>query len=255
MNFFKKPKVAIIIQARMTSTRLPGKILLHLNGKPVLEHVVTRCKASKFVDDVIVAAPASSESLSIRSLVSNLENVAYYEGDELDVLQRYYGAAKEFNADVIVRITSDCPLIDTSILDIMLNNFLTINSMDTNMSLDYYSSGIQRTLPRGLDVEIFTMKTLECCYNEATLEADREHVTRYVYTNPKKFNLLGYEFHYDLSKYRLTLDSKEDFDMFLELFKYFPKNEDIYFWNIIRVLKSYPYIAEINSKVEQKTVL
>lgn len=252
-NELKNPNVVVIIQARMTSTRLPGKILLPLNHKTVLEHVISQCRLARLVNKIVVAVPAAQESQAIAHLISQWKDIGYFEGDELNVLDRYYGAAKKFSADIIVRITSDCPLVDPTILDVLINHFLTLNELE-GKQLDYYSNGMERTFPRGIDMEIFTMEALAKAHTEATVDADKEHVTRYFYMHPDKFRLSHCKLPCDLAHYRLTLDTSEDYAMFTELFKYIRHNEDFYLCNIIRILRKYPHISEINGKIKQKEV-
>ncbi|WP_186647664.1 cytidylyltransferase domain-containing protein [Fluviispira vulneris] len=239
-----------IIQARMTSTRLPGKVMKILGDKSVLQHVIDRCSKSIYLSKIIIASPFGEESIPIRTFAEE-NNVQYFEGLENDVLNRYYCASQQFNSDIIVRITSDCPLIDPCIIDAMLSNFLC--EYNTTQELHYYSNTIERTFPRGLDVEIFTKKTLEILNTEAFLAEDREHVTRYIYFNLDKFNVGNYKCLLNLSKYRLTLDTEEDFNMFKELHK-FNNIERFYLPDIIKILEKAPFIQKINENVVQKSL-
>lgn len=246
-----KKNITVIIQARMTSTRLPKKIMLNLGGSSVLGHVVNRCRNSRYVDKVVVVSPDSTESFPIEEWCKN-NSVDYFVGSEHDVLKRYYDAACFFNSNIIVRVTSDCPLIDPNILDIMIQNYLTFNSI--GIEYDYYSNVIKRFLPRGLDIEIFSFATLEKIYNDSFNDLDREHVTRYIYTNPNKFHIGHFEFPNDLSSIRVTLDTEEDFQMLSELYK--KANDlgvkDIYLPHLVTILSKYPSINIINSCVKQK---
>lgn len=150
--------ITAIIQARMTSTRLPKKIMLDLGGCSVLGHVVNRCRNSRYVNKVVVVSPDSIESSPIEEWCT-INSVDYFVGPEQDVLKRYYDAACFFKSNVIVRVTSDCPLVDPNILDIMLQNYLTFNSI--GIEYDYYSNVVKRFLPRGLDIEILSFSTLK----------------------------------------------------------------------------------------------
>lgn len=245
--------ITVIIQARMTSTRLPKKVLLNLGNKTVLEHVVERCKKSRYVSNVVVASPESSESIPIEKLCFK-NGVEYFVGSENDVLKRYYNAAVSYKSNIIVRVTSDCPLIDPNIIDIMLQEYLTAQNL--GIKYDYYSNVVKRSLPRGLDVEIFSFSALESINNDAISLEDREHVTRYIYTNPDKFNIGHYVFPNNLSEYRVTLDTEDDFKMLNEF--YLKANylgiENIYLPDIISILKKFPEINQINSNVKQKEV-
>nr|BFD31193.1 NTP transferase domain-containing protein [Pigmentibacter ruber] len=248
---FVFPNIVIIIQARMTSSRLPGKVMLNLNNETVLAHVIQRCKKSRFISKVVVAFPDTSESQPIEVLCREL-NVDYFAGSESDVLSRYYFAAKMLAADIVIRITSDCPLIDYSIIDAMLIQFLSKYSSDNKF--DYYSNVVLRTLPRGFDVEIFTFKALEIAFNKAHDPIDREHVTRYLYTNKIEFNIGNYSVDSDFSLYRLTLDEKADYLMFEKLFQAldFEGIKEPLLYEILYILNKYPDIYEINKHIEQK---
>ena len=142
-------KIGVIIQARMSSTRLPNKIMLNLVEKPVLWHVIERCKKAK-VDEVIIATSKNKENNVIEEFCKQYE-VSYFRGSENDVLKRYYDTAKKFNLDIIIRITSDCPLISPEIIDNLINEF-------NYGKADYISNVSNRSYPRGLDVEIFSLK-------------------------------------------------------------------------------------------------
>jgi len=194
--------IVAIIQARMGSTRLPGKVLMDLFGKTVLEHVIDRVKICPLVDKIVVATTTLPIDDVIVQECARI-NIHTFRGSSEDVLSRYYGAAKESGADIIIRVTSDCPLFDPDVLTNMLERF----------NVDYLSNTIKRTFPKGLDAEIFTMSTLERAHIEATDDYDREHVTPYIYNNPDKFVLSSFEDVNDNSNQRLTLDTPEDWEI------------------------------------------
>ena len=158
-------KVVAIIQARMGSTRLPGKVMKRLCGKTILSHVISRVRACSLVDEIVVA---TTTSLADNVIVTESEKfgVNWFRGSEEDVLERYYLAAKEHQADTVIRVTSDCPLLDAEILDQLLSYFQEENS--NGLNIDYLSNSLKRSFPRGLDVEIFTYSALELAYNSAT---------------------------------------------------------------------------------------
>ena len=170
-------KIGAIIQARMGSTRLPEKVMKNLQGKTVLEHVIERVKQSKLIDEIIIATTTHERDAVIEAEALRC-GVKSFRGSEDDVLSRYYYAAKENNIDVVVRITSDCPLIDPEIIDNIVI-FYENNNYDivTNAGSDVAN----RTYPRGLDVEIFSFDILENAYNNASEKYQREHVTPYIY--------------------------------------------------------------------------
>lgn len=242
-------KVIAIIQARMGSTRLPGKVLMDIEGKTILNHVVDRVKKCKEVDDVIVATTTLDRDDVI---IKELKQIGcnYYRGSEDNVLQRYYEAALLYEGDIIIRITSDCPLIDPNIIDEMVKYYLTHDySMVTNAGVDMKN----RTYPRGLDTEVFSFKILEEAYKNATLDYQREHVTLYIYENEE--SIYYYKNDVDLSKYRLTLDTIEDFKLIKAIYKNLYSGENtFYLKDIIKLMESNPHLYFINNNIEQKPV-
>ena len=169
-------KYAVIIQARIGSTRLPAKVLKNLCGKPVLEHELERIKQAKKIDGIIVATTDNENNQPIID-IANKQNVNYFKGSENDVLARYYYAAKEYNVENIIRITADCPLIDPHLIDEMIDVYEE-NACDiiTNVPDD----NSQMTYPRGLDIEIFRTTLLKEAFDKAESKYDREHVTPYI---------------------------------------------------------------------------
>ncbi len=187
-------RVVAIVQARMGSTRLPGKVMREVGGEPLIGHLLDRLERCTSLDAVVVAIPTGDEPL-----LGYLKErgAAIYEGSEEDVLERYVGAAKESGADVVVRITSDCPLIDPVLVDRVVRFFLAGN-------FDYASNSLERGFPRGLDVEVMSREALERAHVEAKGGDEREHVTLYLYRHPEQFRLGSFE-------RRLTVDTMEDF--------------------------------------------
>ncbi len=199
------PRIIAIIQARVSSTRLAGKILLKLGEKTVLEHVALRVKACKLVDDVIIATTILAADDAIIAECSKI-GIKAFRGSSDNVLQRYYLAAKEAKADIVIRVTSDCPFIDTNLLHSMLEKFKHENC-------DYLSNTIKRTYPRGFDLEIFTFSALQKAYTQAKSPHELEHVTPYIYMNTDKFNISNYSDIADNSDLRVTLDTIEDWQV------------------------------------------
>ncbi|MBS4537824.1 glycosyltransferase family protein [Clostridium sp. D2Q-11] len=243
-------KVIAIIQARMGSSRLPGKVLLDICGKSVLEHDILRIKQSKEIDQIIIATTESPNDDDIVKEVNRL-GIKVFRGSEEDVLSRYYHAAKENNGDIIVRITSDCPLIDPKIVDEIIK-FYKDNDYDivTNGGADLS----KRTYPRGLDTEVFTFKCLEEAYNNAQEKYQREHVTPYIYENDK-YKKYFYMNDINYSKYRWTLDTEEDFELIKEIYKYlYNDRHDFYLEDIVRLMKENKELININKDIEQKKI-
>lgn len=243
----KSKKTVAIIQARMGSTRLPGKVMKDLNGKPVLWHVIERVKHTKNIDQIIIATTTHKKDKII--FEKALEwGVKSYRGSEEDVLARYYEAADKYDVNTIVRITSDCPLIDPYVTDEIVEYYKNNNyTLVTNAGADLN----KRTYPRGLDTEVFSFEALEKAYNKAEEKYQREHVTPYIYENYA--DIFYYKNDKDLSNYRLTLDEKDDYILIKKIYEelYYGKH-DFYMKDIISFLRENPKIEKINRHVEQK---
>ena len=240
-------KVVAIIQARMGSTRLPGKVMKEIHGKPVILWDLDRISLSKLIDEIVVAIPYGEENDVIVDTIKEYnDKIVTTRGSENDVLDRYYQAAVQTNADVVVRITSDCPLIDPVVIDQVIKQFL-------DDDCDYCSNSVTRTYPRGLDTEVFSFKALEEAWNEATKDYEREHVTPYIIENQDKFKLLNVANDIDLSHLRWTLDTKEDFEFIDAVYKrIYPKKQLFLMDDVLELLDKEPELVEINSHIEQK---
>ena len=199
----KYPKVPVIIQARYSSTRFPGKILRKINNKTILEILINRLRRSKNISNIIVACSTNRKDKMIVNLCKAI-GVKFFCGPETNVLKRYYLAAKKFNCKHVIRITSDCPLIDSDILDKLLNNFFKNNA-------DYASNTYPPTYPDGLDLEIFKFENLEQAFKNSKSNYDREHVTPYIKKRAK--NIYNLRYSSDFSWMRLTLDERDDFKL------------------------------------------
>lgn len=242
-------KVGAIIQARMGSTRLPGKVMKNLSGKTVLSHVIERVKQSKEIDEIVIAT-SMSEQDEIISKEAKECNVKLFRGSEYNVLSRYYYAAKENNVDIIVRITSDCPLIDPIIIDNAINLY---KENDHDIVTNAGSDLTKRTFPRGLDTEVFSFRILEEAFSNVEKDYQREHVTPYIYENSNK--IYYYKNEVDYSNYRWTLDTKEDWKLISKVYDHLYNGEhDFYLNDIINLMKKYPELNEINKDIEQKKV-
>ena len=243
-------KTVAIIQARMGSTRLPAKVVKVIKGKTVLAHVVERVRACPLLDDVVVATTTAPSDDGIVELAEGL-GVNWFRGSEDDVLERYYLAAKQYGADVVVRITSDCPVFDPSVLAGMLARFgeLRVNGA----APDYMSNFVKRTYPRGLDAEVFTFKALEKAFESARLPHEREHVTAYIYQRPEEFSIHGYEGPEDLSRLRWTLDTQDDLKLIEELYAALYKEGELFTTaQAVELIRQRPELEGINAHVEQK---
>ena len=243
--------IVCIIQARTTSSRLPNKVLLSLpygSNKTVLEQVIKRVKKSKLINKVVVATTLNETDDQIEKLCQNF-NIACSRGSENNVLSRYYQAARENNAELVVRITSDCPCIDAEIIDELIEKHLKEKN-------DYTSNSLIRSYPHGLDCEVFSFKLLEEAFNNATENFEKEHVTPYIYkTNKSKFKI-GYLILKDSKEYekiRITLDTKEDYTLLCSVYDYlYKENRSFKCSDIIKLFERKPWLYNINSSIEQK---
>jgi spore coat polysaccharide biosynthesis protein SpsF len=202
--------IAAIIQARMGSTRLPGKVMKNIRGKPVLWHVVLRVSQSACIDKIIVATTTEPDDDIIKEFC-DAEKIPVFRGSKNDVLDRYYQCALQFKADVIVRITADCPLHDAKVIDRVIHEY-------TRGGYDYVTNTFEYTYPDGLDVEVFSINVLESAWKNANLDSEREHVTPYIRNNltTKSKNVTAVT-KYPL--YRLTLDTPEDYIFITKIFE------------------------------------
>lgn len=199
-----------IIQARMGSSRLPGKVLKQLMGKPILTHVVTRVQAAQLIDEVVVATSTLAADDVIEEFCQQ-NGWHCIRGSETDVLSRYVVATLASQADIVIRVTSDCPLFSPLVLDAMLDQFDPAN-------MDYMSTNFPaRSFPVGLDCEVMRADVLLQAAEATADPYDREHVTPYIYGNPTLFSVHGYACDHDLQDIRITLDTQEDYDRLIAL--------------------------------------
>lgn len=239
-----KSKVVVIIQARMASTRFYGKVLEKIGGKTVLEHVVNRARQIIGVSEVVVATVQSDADLPIHKLCQQKE-IAWTVGDEKNVLERYYHAAVQHQADIVIRITSDCPLIDPEVGTQILQSFLS-------KEIDYLSNNFNPTFPHGLDLEVFTFSALRAAYESATESGQLEHVTPYIKDHPEIFKIESYSYPTDLHFLRVTVDEPEDLEVVREIMK--RKGEDARLQDLIDLWQSSPKIFDGNKGAAQRHI-
>lgn len=231
-------KTIAIIQARISSTRLPGKVLADIGGKPMLWYVVRRAQAAKRLDQVVVATSNEASDDQIAEFCAATP-VECYRGSEGDVLDRYHQAAQRFNADVIVRLTADCPLLDPEVIDKVVAGFY-------QGQFAYVSNTVRRTYPDGLDTEVFSREALERAWREAGLLSEREHVTPYIWKHPGLFRLGGVLNREDFSALRWTVDEPPDLEFVRAVYGHL--GETSFGMNqVLRLLKDYPELAGINA--------
>ncbi|MEH7106772.1 glycosyltransferase family protein [Bacillus sp. JJ1764] len=238
-------KIGAIIQARMGSTRLPGKVLKTVLNKPLLEYQIERVKRAHLLDEIIVATTTSGKDQPIVDLCGGL-SIPVFRGSEEDVLSRYLHAANEYSIDVIVRLTSDCPLIDPDIINRTIDLFL-------KGDFDYTANIVKRTYPRGLDVEVFSKETLTKMNKLAGSKWYREHVTTYIYDHLADFKIGSLEGDEDWGLLRWTVDTQEDFCLIENLLTaLYPVNPAFLMNDVLQLLKIHPEWLSINSLIQQK---
>lgn len=237
-------RVVAIIQARMGSTRLPAKTLADISGKPLLGHIVDRVKASRTITDIIVATSTDFQDKAILKLAEQYA-ILGYAGSINDVLDRFYQAASQTDADLIVRITADDPFKDPQVIDSIVAYLLA------HSELDYVSNTIEPTFPEGLDVEAFTFGALERAWNEAQLLSEREHVTPYIWKHPDRFSIVNIRHSTNLSALRWTVDYEEDLHFAREVYSRLAYKGIFLMDDIIALLAAEPGLAKINHGIER----
>jgi len=241
-------RVVAIIQARMGSTRFPGKTLVDLAGRPMLEYVVRRVLRAKSVDEVIVATTERSSDDSIATVCARL-GVRAYRGPEADVLKRFLGAAETMKAGVIVRVTADCPLIDPEVIDRVVRTRARTHA-------DYASNGLERSWPRGFDVEVFLADALRVADTLAKEPYEREHVTPAIYEHPDRFRLVNVlaPLAARAPNYRVCVDTVEDLQVVRKLVMSADDPDRLTSERIVAFLRSHPDVRAINAAIRQKSL-
>jgi spore coat polysaccharide biosynthesis protein SpsF len=239
-------KVVAIIQARMGSTRLPGKVLKDVEGETVLARVVNRLRRARLINEVLVATTDRAADDVIVKECRGL-SVLVSRGDELDVLDRYFRAAQLAKAEVVVRVTSDCPLIDPEITDKTIAAFL-------DAAPDYASNALVRTYPRGLDTEVVSVSALGRAWHGGLKRYEREHVTPYIYEHPSEFKLLSVTGDADYSGHRWTVDTPEDLEFVRAVYTRLRDNPTFLWRDVLDLLDREPELMELNRSVMQKAL-
>jgi spore coat polysaccharide biosynthesis protein SpsF len=230
----------------MGSTRLPGKVLKDLEGKTVLARVVERLRRARLVNEVMIATTDRPADDTIVAECRLLQ-VAISRGDQDDVLDRYYRAAQLAKAEVVVRVTSDCPLIDPEITDKTIAAFLEAKP-------DYASNVRVRTYPRGLDTEVMSFSALSRAWQGAQQRYEREHVTPFIYEHPTDFRLLSVTGEADYSEHRWTMDTWEDLQLMRAIYKRLKEKPEFLWGDVLDVLEREPELVELNRSVTQKAL-
>ncbi len=244
----KTKKIVASIEARMGSSRLPGKVLMDIHGVPALERLVIRLKKSTMIDDIIIATTSNSEDDSIFEWTKSC-NIECYRGDEMNVLQRVTQAHEKMESDIIVEITGDCPLLDASIIDEGIGIFLE-NDYDV-VSNTFYGSYAQ-----GIDVQVFSLSSLQWVNNNIKDKAAQEHVSLYFYENTDSYKIFHMKAPDKLyaPELRLQLDYQEDLDLIRKIYQYLePEKGDCFSYSdVIELLEKHPELLKINSHCQEK---
>lgn len=236
--------IVAIIQARLGSTRLPGKTLMVIEGDSLLGHLVRRVKASKYVNSIIIATTTKEEDNAIVSFARN-NNLEFYRGSEDDVLDRFYKTAIKYDVETIVRVTPDCPLLDPKIMDLVISQYIGGN-------YDFVCNTMPSTYPDGLDTEVFSFKTLERVWNEAKKPSEREHVTPYIYSHPELFKIYNCTNHINTSGMRWVVDEAADYKFIAEVYKRLHREGEIFYMDdILDLLSKHPELNDLNKNIKR----
>jgi spore coat polysaccharide biosynthesis protein SpsF len=238
--------IAAIIQARTSSTRLPGKVVASILGRPMLDLEIERIRRARRLDHIAVATSRETDDDEIDTLCQEI-GIDCHRGSLENVLERYLDAAKAIGATRIVRLTADCPLADPDVIDALVTFF-------EHGRFDYASNTLEPTWPHGLDAEIMSIGALETANRKATSAADLEHVTHYLYNNPNQFALGSFQQDLDQSQYRWTVDYPEDLELVTAVFEHlYPDNAEFTTNDIVAFLASHPDVASLNRHIETRT--
>lgn len=245
------PKVVTIVQARMASTRLPGKVLADIEGEPMLVREIERALRAELVDQLVVATTNEPEDEPIVELCRDRE-YACYRGSSLDVLDRFYHAAGMHHAEIVVRLTGDCPLIDPSLIDQTIAAFRAAEP-----PVDFAANRLpdEKSFPVGTDTEVCTFAALERTWLEATQPHHREHVMPYLYEDPVRFRTLLVRSDTDYSNYRWTVDIEQDLELVRQVFAHFGGKNDFGWTEVLDLFEAQPELMSLNADVQHRSQL
>ena len=242
-------RVVAIVQARMGSTRLPGKVLLDIAGRPMLTRVMQRLDSATRLDARVVATSHLTQDDPIAELCQR-QRLRCFRGEPHDLLDRYYRAAREQQAGVVVRVTADCPLIDPDLVDQTVQAF-----QQANPPVDFAANRLplRRTYPIGLDTEVCSMAALEQAWGQATEPHQREHVMPFFYEQPERFRTLLLDHEEDLGDLRWTVDTPEDLAFVREVYRRMAPRTEFGWLEVLNLIRQHPDLAAINAHVEHRT--
>lgn len=252
-----KPRTFAIIQARMASTRLPGKVLLDIAGQPMLARVVERTRRAKRVDEVVVATTVDPADDPVAALCEE-RGYLYYRGSMNDVLDRFYQAACRYDAQVIVRITADCPLMDPGVIDETVDAFFGLTDEASTIAAPYDFAANRlpppwhRTYPIGLDVEVCSFQALRRTWKEADLPYQREHVMPYLYEKEGRFRVALINHDPDYGSLRWTVDTPEDLELVRQIYARLGDEGNFTWLDILDLFKREPQLGLLNVQVHHK---
>ena len=244
------PNTVAIIQARMASSRLPAKVLRDIAGKPMIVRVVERVKRANTIDRVVIATTTDPSDDPIKDLCEG-HGFACYRGNQFNVLDRYYQAAQLYNAEIIVRITGDCPMVDPTEIDHVVQELM---EKQADFAANRLPPPWKRTFPIGLDTEVCTFEALKRAWKEAERPEELEHVMPYLYTEEGRFRTAVINYEVDFGHYRWTVDTREDLDLARQVYAHFDGNDDFGWLDIIDLYASHPNLFFINAEVNPKNV-
>jgi spore coat polysaccharide biosynthesis protein SpsF len=260
-----KPKVIAIIQGRMSSSRLPGKILADIAGQPMLQRVFIRTSRAVTVNETIFATTTDPSDDSVAEYC-DFSGIPFTRGNLYDVLDRYYQAAKEAKADAVVRVTADCPVIEPALIDNVVN---TLQGEEYDFAANRLPPPFERTYPIGLDVEVCTFVALEKAWKESTETFHREHVMPYFYegvelsainrqlsegVSPRGFKIALLNHTTDFGDYRWTVDTPEDLEFMRQIYAHFDGRDDFSWKEVLDLVHNEPTLMQINAAVKHKTL-
>jgi spore coat polysaccharide biosynthesis protein SpsF len=246
----RDPSVVIIIQARMGSSRLPGKVLADIEGQPMLQRVVVRARRSQLAGRVVVATTMDASDDPVAAYCRKM-GFPCFRGDLYDVLDRYYQAALQFDARVVVRVTADCPVIDPGEIDRTLRAFFAAG---VDFAANRLPPPWRRTTPIGLDTEVVTFDALAKAWREAEEKYEREHVMPYLYDQEGRFDVLLVDHEPDVGHYRWTVDTPEDLALLRRVYAFFDGRDDFTFEALIALFQQHPELEKINTDVTAKNL-
>jgi len=250
MNLIINHSVICIIQARMSSSRLPGKVLKQICGLPMLGWVVKRASRSRLISSIIVATTIDPGDDLIETFCQS-EGISCFRGSEFDVLDRYYQAAKPQHADIVVRLTADCPLIDAALIDATIEKLIEENA---DFSANRLPPPFKRTFPIGLDTEVATFKALETAWKLAEKPFEREHVMPYLYDPQNNFKVTVLDAENDYGNQRWTVDTPEDLEFIHQVTKELGCRMDFGWEDVLSLLSDNPELSKINANIAHKSV-